>query len=469
MVDNEQFIRSLDIALDRQRDYLDSKRLPMAKETFESLRGTFENFYNVLLKKSLIKEDPYKAEQKISEVEQPSNDPVSESEKADQISIRLSHFDNQLTFLKTYYQFSVDYLSLKRIKLLMGLTNFVHWENLSPTSAHTNTRLVGELVNKIRAGTDTFAVQVVNDAQNQLSKFGDDIAAMLKELTRYHRERYKLEVRSTVTFQMDISPEIVQSDKKGALDMVKKRFSTSMHGVPFYGELIEEILEEDFGVNSDTLQKNVLKSLEVTQEKKQKQKKVDYRGYILESLRVLSVAAKPIEQALLKLEEGSSIVEEYRQREDGPLKRFIYRIFSKGKAARIYEVEFVDPVTSAERTMPINFDDFSKRGAVTAKSVAGFSSKGGAGNAKIAHLSDDALYELLERLATEVQRLTRTMPTLHSYFQSELDKLGKGKLRGIRLEINAIKNAMLKANQRRHEYVSRREEREQLKRLGIGS
>ena len=47
MVDNEQFIRSLDIALDRQRDYLDSKRLPMVKETFESLRGTFENFYNV--------------------------------------------------------------------------------------------------------------------------------------------------------------------------------------------------------------------------------------------------------------------------------------------------------------------------------------------------------------------------------------------------------------------------------------
>ena len=150
MVDNEKFIHNLDTALDRQRDHLDSVKLPKVKENFDALRGTFENFYIVLLRKSLIREDPYKLEHKFSEIELPPNDPVTESEKTDQISMRMSYFDSQLTFLQNYYQFTVDFLSLKRIKLLAGLTKFVNWDNLSAASTHVNTRLVGELLSKIR-------------------------------------------------------------------------------------------------------------------------------------------------------------------------------------------------------------------------------------------------------------------------------------------------------------------------------
>ena len=136
---------------------------------------------------------------------------------------------------------------------------------------------------------------------------------------------------------------------------------------------------------------------------------------------------------------------------------------------RVYEVEFIDPATSVSRTMSVNFDDFYKRGIATAKKTSAFASKTSPGLAKMEDLAGDALYEILERHVIDVQRLARTMPALHDHFQAKLDKLGKGKLRGIRLEINAIKNAMLKANQRRHEYVSRKEEQEQLKRLGIKS
>jgi hypothetical protein len=40
-------------------------------------------------------------------------------------------------------------------------------------------------------------------------------------------------------------------------------------------------------------------------------------------------------------------------------------------------------------------------------------------------------------------------------------------IRGIKLEITAIKNSVVKANQKRHEYVSQKEEIEQLKKLGV--
>ena len=209
MEDNENFSGKLDEALDRQREHLDSARLPKVKETFDSLRGTFENFYNVLRQKSLIREDPYKTEHKISEIELPANHAVVETEKADQIGLRLSHFDNQLEFLRNYYQFTVDFLSLKRIKLLVGLTNFINWDNFSAASSYVNTRLLAELIDKIRGGSDSFAIQIINNAQNQMAKFGGEIVAILKELTRYHRERYKLEIRNSVHYCPTINPLVV--------------------------------------------------------------------------------------------------------------------------------------------------------------------------------------------------------------------------------------------------------------------
>ncbi|MBN1686537.1 MAG: hypothetical protein JW852_07765, partial [Spirochaetales bacterium] len=188
----------LEQALDLQKRYLDDAALPRVKSEFESLHGTFQNFRNVLLRKSLVREDPYKEEQKISEIELPPNTEIGELEKADQLGLRLSMFDSQLDFLLRFYQFSTDFLTLKRIKLLLGLTKFIHWDNLSTTSTQINTRVLAEMVGKVRGGSDTFSVQVINNAQNQLAEACNKIVRALKTLSTHHRERYKLEVRRSV-------------------------------------------------------------------------------------------------------------------------------------------------------------------------------------------------------------------------------------------------------------------------------
>ena len=59
------------------------------------------------------------------------------------------------------------------------------------------------------------------------------------------------------------------------------------------------------------------------------------------------------------------------------------------------------------------------------------------------------------------------MPALDTYFKSETTRSQRALIKGIKLEIGAVKNAVVKANQKKHEYVSRKEEVEQLKKLGI--
>jgi hypothetical protein len=82
-------------------------------------------------------------------------------------------------------------------------------------------------------------------------------------------------------------------------------------------------------------------------------------------------------------------------------------------------------------------------------------------------MDEEEMYTLLEHNISEIQNMIRLLPALHTYFQEEMDANNRGKLRGVKLEVNAIRNAMLKANQRRHEYASRKDEQEQLKKLGM--
>ena len=467
MEGNKAYSDRLEQALERQRIHLDQIQLPKLKERFETYYGTFRNFYNVLLRKSMIKEDPYKGEQKISEIEIPPDTEVSEMERGDQIGLRLSMYDSQLNFMLAYYHFSVEYLSLKRIRLLVDLTKFINWSNMSSKSGLVNTRLLGDLVSKIRGGSDTFSIQVLNNAQSQLTAIGNEIVNGLKDLSQFHREWYKLEVRKSVIELMEISPEMARSNPNAIADLIKNRFSSSLPGMPFYGELVAEILKEDYGPDSQSRQQAVLNRLSVASEEKTKKQEFDYRGFLLEALRVLSVAGKPIERALVKLVESSTIVEERRKKLDNPLRRWLYRVLGLKKETRMYEVEIVDPATSVAKRITIDFTEFCKKATQTGRVIASYGSKLSAGYARLETLDEDALYALLEQNIIEIQNFVRILPALSTYFQQEIDHGKRGKLRGIKLEINAVQNALVKSNQRRHEYVSRKEEQEQLRKLGI--
>lgn len=467
MKETSSYLERLEHALETQKKHLNQTALPEVKARFETLHNTFQNFHNVLLRKSLVREDPYKEEHKISEIQLPPGTPVAEIEKADQMGVRLSLFDSQLDFLLRYYQFTVEYLSLKRIKLLIGLITFINWNHISTTSTQINTRLIAEMINKVRGGSDTFSIQVINNAQNQLAELCGAISRTLKQLTTYHKERYKLEVRQSIPDLEKLSPEAVHTKRASTLELIKKRFAEFMPGMPYYDDLVKEILDEDYSSDSAEKREAVLKKLTIEQERAARKKQIDYRALLLEAVRLLSAAGKPAERALAKLNESSTIIEEYRKKLDSPFRRWIAKLLGQKTENRVYELEIVDPVTAVAKPLKIDFDTFHSKGVQTARLLASYGSKANSSYSRLESMYEDEIYTLLERNIGEIQKIIRLLPALHSYFQDEMDANNRGKLRGVKLEVNAIRNAVLKANQLRHEYVSRKEEQQQLKKLGM--
>ena len=82
-------------------------------------------------------------------------------------------------------------------------------------------------------------------------------------------------------------------------------------------------------------------------------------------------------------------------------------------------------------------------------------------------MPEDQVYKLLQRNIEELQRTLRLLAALDDFFKDEAPEEDRSRLKGIKVEITTMKGAVIKANQKKHEYVAQREELEQMRRLGI--
>ena len=60
MEDSQAFARRLETVLDAKRSRLDQEELPRLRDSFKLFQTSFQGIYNVLYKKGVIHEDPYK-------------------------------------------------------------------------------------------------------------------------------------------------------------------------------------------------------------------------------------------------------------------------------------------------------------------------------------------------------------------------------------------------------------------------
>jgi hypothetical protein len=468
MEDSQVYAKLLEERLDARRDRLDRSDLPRLKESFKLFQSAFQGIQQVLYKKGVIHDDPYKYDLKISEVTSPPEGPFTESEKIDQISMRASQLDSYLDFLNNYYQFSTEFLTMGRIKRLLGLTRYFNFTQFSETSTSQNTRALAELAGMVKKGSDQLSSGLIAESLGQLDRATRDILALLKELTGYHRERYKLEVRQLVMPGIELDATFVITHREDALRQVKRKFVEVAGERPFYAELVEEILLEDYSSDAQSLRDAVLKRFEPAAEKKvERSQEKSYKSIILDGARLLSGAGYPLEDALSKLSENSAIVESHNQSLGAKLRRMIKKMFSPESKGIFYEIDYIDPVTSERRTERLDFGLFVEETGKRARLLASLIQRSGPTFKRMESMPEDQAYKFLGRNIEELQKTLRTLAALDDFFKSAAPPEDKGRIRSIKAELTTIKGAVIKGNQKKHEYVAQCEEREQMRRLGI--
>jgi hypothetical protein len=453
----QNYTEMLQEVLLARKDWLEKSELVRLKDELRMFQISFASLYNIYLKKKSIDEDPYKQDTKINEIEVPDTEPFQEAKRIEQLSIRLSNFDNQLDFLVNFYLLSVDFLNLDRIKRIVGLLRYIDWVTFSPDSQSIMTKSVAELTAHAKAGVDTLTLSIIGESLNKLSKTTATSMNILKDLNIYYRENYKLSVRQNVTQKM--------SANEATMENIRKKIHSEMPGSPFYKELIDELIKEDYTSAGVDLRDTILNALRIVEAKQKTVKAViNFKNILLDGIIVIGGASGSFSEIISKLHENQAVMDNRKKTFLESIKELIRQITNAEPEEVFYSVESLDVTKGVPVKERVNFhqfmDDIEKKTKILASFVRG------PAYTKLSAMTEEQIISYLEKNVNDVKNYHKTLTSLDEFFKANVQVEDRGKIKGIKPELSALKNTYIKANQLRYEYSAQKEAEEQMKRLG---
>jgi delta 1-pyrroline-5-carboxylate dehydrogenase len=168
----------------------------------------------------------------------------------------------------------------------------------------------------------------------------------------------------------------------------------------------------------------------------------------------------------VKFDENETLLESRKKKFWEKFKRLIQQMMNKEPDPIIYDLEYGDGARGTTVREKVNYHTFREEINRKARSMTAVGARGSAA-ARLEGMQEDQLFAFLAKAIRDIQSLHRTLSALDDFFKTAVDHEDREKIRGIKPELAAIKNAIVRANQKRYEYTARKEEEEQMKRLGI--
>jgi hypothetical protein len=459
MAENNNYPSLLSQALHARADWIERSEMAKFKEELRTFQASYAVMYNIFLKKGLIHEDPYKQEARIGEIEVPDTSGFSEAEKVEKLSIRLANYDNQLDFLVNFYQFNAEFLNLDRIKRILGLIKFVDWAHLSMDSPYPVTKAMMELTMSAKNGLDPMTMSLFNESLSKISRGTGAIIGYLKILSDYHRESYKFELRAALTGDMKAG--------EATLGNIKKKFNSAMPGRSFYPDLIEELIREDYSEEGPALREKVLKNLQVAENKpKLEKQQVSFKQVLIEGLHVIGNISNTLQEIIPKIDENEGIIASRKKSCWQKIRRLIQQIMGKEPDPVVFELKYMDPIRGTQVRDKVNYTSFRADLEKRNRILGSYAARGTVSQ-KLTSMSEEQLTQILDRLIRDMQNTHKLLGAMDDFFKTETADGEREKVKGIKPELAAMKNAIVRANQIRHEYSARKEEEEQMRKLGI--
>jgi hypothetical protein len=463
MAELTEYYQKLSEGLQERLQWLEKSEMPKLKEEFRMFHTAFYSIYSLFIKRRIINEDPYKQDVKVADIEVPETGPFPETEKIAKLSIRLSQFDNQLDFLVNFYQFSIETLPIEKIKRIIALIKYIDWAHfVIDSNVSANTKAMVEMITLAKNGADPLSMNIINDALSGLHKATGTITSCLKVVADYNREAYKLEIREKITGTM-------QPADAAQVSQIKKKFGAVISGKPFYPDLVEEVIREDYSKDGEKLREQILKKLDVPDTKPKIVKpQISFKTILIEGFFAIGGAGSILAEIEPKMNENAEVLENRRKSLWEKIKKLMQQVMNKEPEPVIYDVEYLDTNRGIKVREKVDFNNLQKDMEQKIRAFQNISSRG-AGLSKLESMDETQLVGILERNIRDVQSLHKTLSALDDFFKAAVDKEDRDRVKGIKPELGSMKNAIVRANQKRYEYSAQKEEEEQFKRLGINS
>jgi hypothetical protein len=448
MEGSADFLDRLTAALAVRSQWLETALIPRLKDVLTAYDAQFEGVVGLIIRKGLLREDPYNYDQAFTDIVIPKDDMLPEFENSDELSFRLTAFRRQLKFAITEYPLDLSSLALARLKKLSALLFYVNWLDFGEGSKSPTTKAFARTFMKVRMGSDTMASQILKDSEMQIMKTLKEVRGILADLISYDREAWKCELRHSVLSGISFGEGARRDD---VLKAIRRGFAQAMSAKPWYPALEEEVADEELSADGEARKQKILSGLALPEPARaESAPERNGREFLLDAIRIISRPHEEIATALAVLEENEKLLGAPRQ-SGGWLKRLFGGGGGPKEADRTYKVEYSEPGSPSVKVESIDFASFVAEAGKKASMLGSLASGGGSAFRKVESTGNGPLASFVDRQLTDVLLIHRRLGSLNTLFQARA-AADKRNLRGIKVELLTIKNSLVKANQKRHEF-----------------
>ncbi|HAK68982.1 MAG TPA: hypothetical protein DEO40_01910 [Treponema sp.] len=465
---SESFNSTVIAALEEKKNWYDTTQLPKIQDNYRLHLVCVNNIIEALSRKSLVNPDPYKKDKKVTSVSSIDDSPFNDNERATQLGIRLSDYQNMLDFVCNYMKFTIEQLTPDKVKKLIDLNATFGWTNLTPNSPKINTRSLANCIIEARNGAQALQAAMINDSIGKTKEALEFINAALKELLDFQRELYKGDVRRLVMDSSDFN-KAAFTDAAALIAEIKRLFPSKMPKRTFSNDLIAEIAEEETAPSKDQLRQRVLAKLKTVTTVKNEQKKntVTTHEILVEAVRILATSSEQYAVVLEKISTNSAVLRDGANSFKDKFARFWRRVFGLPEPEIEYNIVLTDQTTKQTHREKINYTEFFASLNKRTKYYATVANRQSTGYNRVDAQSDEKILEFLNKQLAENARLMQVLTALDDYFKSSAPTLERSKIKGIKPELSFLKSILVKTNQYKAEYLALAEEKEQMRKLGI--
>ncbi len=463
------FDAELQAALSKKQEWYNSESLQELLNEYRLMHTCVKNLYECFVKKSLIQPDPYRLDKKISEIIVPESSPFSESEIPKVFGARFSDYETMLDFICTYFRFSTENFSIQTVKKLLDLNKVFDWEDLSMNSSRMNTRALAMTINNAKTNSPNVVQSMINDSVAKCTQSSVVISKMLNELGVFLRELFKGGLRKDLFEHPDFDKAKAAESAEAEQAEIRRLYTKVTGKKTMYTDLIAEIVEEDHGPDKERKQAAVLDRLAIKGSSKVEKKKAagpDTKEMIMQAILALGAMAPTLTQLHAKLGENFTLLYQKKNTFFNKLMAALRKAFHISEKERVCNLPIKDAKTGTERTQKINVNEFLTDLSRKERVYNGIGMKG-VEYQKINASNEDAILSFVNKQISEVQSIFVIINALDAYFKNEVDTEFKVKVKGMQIELSALRNSIINANKKRGEYASFKEEHAQMQKLGL--
>ena len=461
------FTNQLQLALMAKQSWFNSERLQTMLEQFRLLHTCVRNLNEVFVKRSLIQPDPYKLETRISDIGTIDTSSFTENEDPIILGKRFSDYEMMLDFISTYFRFSVENMGVNRIKVIMDLLSAFDWANLSSNSSKSNTRALASTIQKARQNAPSVTISLINDSIEKCSKCCKVISSYLSELADFQKELYKGNLRKDLFEHPDFDKQKAFSSPDAEMAEIRRLYVKTTGKKAFYTDLVQEIIAEDQGPDRAALRQRLIEKLEIKiTETKKETRTVNPHDLLMSAVFSLGVMGSILGGLYAKLSDNFDLLFLTKKSLFAKFMEALKKALGIKEKPRECTIAVVDQQSGSKSNQHIEVNTLLAQISKLAHIYSGIAAKGNEYNKINAAKEEDALI-FLNRQIQENQKLFTTINALDEHFKSHVEILQRPKVKGLKIDLSSYRNAIIAANKKRGEYVSAKEEIEQMQKLGI--